>query len=269
MESLEKEVTVGPSLINKHLQRNPLLERALNIIWEDPEFSALVEMSNIIAVKRLRYNDHGPVHAKVVAGSSLEIFRRIIARGILPTTVSDGTTSSIDEAELIVLLAALLHDIGNSIHRTNHELIGAIISKEILDRVLSSIIPDDARKRFMIRQEIMHAIYSTSFDVHSLTIEAGCVKIADGTDMSEGRARIPYRMGKNDIHAISALSIEKVTISSSNEFPVLITVYMKERAGVFQIEQVLAPKIRGSGLSNYTRVKAVWAGNELPMDISR
>ncbi|MGC8563870.1 MAG: HD domain-containing protein [Fervidicoccaceae archaeon] len=268
-ETLSDEVVVSPALISEHLQRNPMLRKAMDIIWSDSEYIAMLEMSNVMAVKRLKYNDHGPVHAKIVSGSSLEIFRRIVAHSITPTTISDGTSSSIEEAELIVMLAALLHDIGNSVHRMNHELIGALLSKDLLDRVLLSLFPDDQKKRVKLRQEVMHGIYATSFDVSSLTIEAGCVKVADGTDMSEGRARIPYRMGKNDIHAISALSIEKVTIGSTEETPVVITVYMKERAGVFQIEQVLVPKIKGSGISKWVKVKAVWEGSELPLDFSR
>lgn len=263
------EVVVSPALITEHMQRNSLLKKAMDTIWGDPEFVAMLEMSNVMAVKRLRYNDHGPVHARIVSGSSLEIFKRLVSRGIVPTTISDGTSSNLEEAELIVMLAALLHDIGNSVHRMNHELIGAILSKDLIDRTLSSIFPDDQKKRIKMRQEIMHGIYATSFDVPSLTIEAGCVKVADGTDMSEGRARIPYRMGKNDIHAISALSIEKVTIGSTEEAPVVITVFMKERAGVFQIEQVLAPKIKGSGLSKWIKVKAVWEGSELPLEFSK
>jgi len=268
-ESIFSEAVVSPSLISEHLQRNPLLKKAMDIIWSDQEFTALLEMSNVMAVKRLRYNDHGPVHARIVSGSSLEIFRRLVSRGVSPTTVADGTASSVEEAELIVMLAALLHDIGNSVHRMNHELIGALISKDIIDRVLSSLFPDDQKKRIKMRQEVMHGIYSTSFEVPSLTVEAGSVKVADGTDMSEGRARIPYRMGKNDIHAISALSIEKVTIGSTDEVPVVITVFMKERAGVFQIEQVLIPKIRNSGLSKWIKVRAVWEGRELPLEFQR
>jgi metal-dependent HD superfamily phosphatase/phosphodiesterase len=262
----QREVEVSPRLLDEHLKKSQILRKAFDLVWRDAEYSTMIEMSNVMAVKRLKYNDHGPVHAKIVAGSSLEIFDRIIERGIIPTTISDGTTSSVEEAELVVLFASLLHDIGNSVHRLNHEAIGAVLSKDILDRALASLFPNETRKRVMIRQEVMHAIYATSFDVPALTIEAGCVKVADGTDMSEGRARMPYRMGKSDIHAISALSIEKVTISSSQEAPVVIGVYMKERAGVFQIEQVLGPKIKSSGLGELIKVKALWGEGELPLD---
>ncbi len=261
------EVEVSVQLLGKFLDKYEIVKKAFEVLERDPEYNALVEMSNVMAVKRLRYNDHGPVHARIVAGSSLEIFDRLVNSGVKPTTVADKTTSSVEEAALIIFLAAMLHDVGNSIHRENHEMTGALLAKDLIDRVLARIMPKTSRrKRVFMRQEIMHAIHSTSYDVQSLTIEAGCVKIGDGTDMSKGRARIPYKMGKSDIHAVSALSIERVTISSSPGKPVVINVYMSERAGVFQIERVLYPKINTSGLKEYVDVKAVCGGRELRLE---
>ncbi len=261
-----KETDVSPQIINEYLKAYPLLKKTYDTIFRDQEFNALVEMSNIMAVKRLRYNDHGPVHARIVAGSSLEIFNRLVERGVKPSSIIHKTVDTIDEARLIVMLGALLHDIGNSIHRIHHEELGALLAKDLLDRVLKKIYPKDIRKRVMIRQEVMHVIHSTSFESPSLTVEAGCVKVGDGVDMSQGRARFPYKLGKNDIHAISALSIEKVSISSNEQYPVVINVYMKERAGIFQLEKVLVPKIETSGLKKYIDVKALYAGKELKIE---
>ncbi|AFH43165.1 phosphohydrolase [Fervidicoccus fontis] len=263
-----EEVVVSPQLLEKQLSKEPFLKKAYEIALRDEELQVLLEHSNVMAVKRLKYNDHGPTHAKIVSGSSLEIFDRIFSAGIEPTTIKDGIFQKTEEAKLVVLLGSLFHDIGNSIHRINHEFIGMLMSASILDRILSSIFPNDKRKAILMREEVLHAIYATSYTVPALTIEAGCVKVGDGTDMSEGRARIPYRLGKNDIHAISALSIDKVTISSEDETPVVITIYMKERAGVFQVEQVLYPKIATSGIKKYVKLKAVWGGKEMKMDLS-
>jgi metal-dependent HD superfamily phosphatase/phosphodiesterase len=265
-EKFLPEVEVSPSLLETHLRESRFLSRAYSTISKDPEFNALVEMSNIMAVKRLRYNDHGPVHAKIVAGASLEIFKRILRTGVKPTTIRDGVAENIDDAMLVVMLGALLHDIGNSIHRVEHERTGSLLAVGLLDRVLRKIYPKNKKKRIMLRQEILHTIFSTSFEVQSLTIEAGCVKVGDGVDMSKGRARFPYKMGKNDIHAISAFSIDKVGISSDPSAPVLINVYMTERAGVFQLEKILIPKINSSGLRDYIRLRALYNGKELSIE---
>lgn len=79
------------------------------------------------------------------------------------------------------------------------------------------------------------------------------MKIADGLDMSEGRARLPYKMGKIDIHAVSALSIKEVYIEKG-ERPIRIVVRASEMAGLFQVENVLLPKIRTSSIENVIEV---------------
>ncbi len=266
MKGQEREVEINHYLIERHVSGSKLLSKAYEALMSDEEYNALVEMSNVMAVKRLKYNDHGPVHAKIVAGASLEIFRRIVMSGVKPSTMVEGTSTSIDESMLVVMLGAFLHDVGNSVHRQNHEEIGALLAKDLVDRVLEDVLDASARRRIMLRQEILHIIYSTSFDVESLTVEAGSVKIGDGVDMSKGRARYPYKMGKNDIHAISALSIDKVTISTNSRYPVVIKVFMNERAGVFQLEKILIPKIRTSGLRSYVDLKPIYNGKEMRIE---
>ena len=55
--------------------------------------------------------------------------------------------------------------------------------------------------------------------IHS--VEAGIILIADGCDMTKGRARIPLEIpskpAEGDIHKYSANSIEKVKIGRGNE----------------------------------------------------
>lgn len=211
-------------------------------------------MSNIMAVTRLRYNDHGIVHARIVAGVALELMNILMNNNVTPTTLRDGTAKSVEESKLIVLLASYFHDIGNSVHRVNHEFLGALLAKDILDRLLPKLGFSD-RRMVALRQEVMHAIYATEYNVNCLTIECGVVKVGDGLDMAEGRARIPYKLGKLDMHALSAISIKKVEVEQgSKERPVKITVHMDEHAGIFQLEEVLIPKIRTSGIGNYIEV---------------
>jgi hypothetical protein len=94
-------------------------------------------------------------------------------------------------------------------------------------------------------------------------MEAGIVKVADGTDMEGGRARIPYNRGKIDIHSVSALSIQKVTISEGQEKPLKITVEMNDHAGIFQVQEVLGKKIETSGLKGFIEISAVVSGREV------
>ncbi|HDD26827.1 MAG TPA: HD domain-containing protein [Acidilobales archaeon] len=256
-------VIVTPKLLDKFMEEVPLIRRGVEVLESDDEVMELLKLSNVFAVHRLKYNDHGPVHAKIVAGSALEIFNLLVGSGVKPTTVIDGTARNNEEAMLIILLASYLHDIGNAVHRDNHELIGMLMSKSILDRILPDILGEKSARLIGIRQEVLHAIYATSYDAQCLTMEAGTVKIADGTDMAEGRARMPYKLGKMDMHAVSALSIKYVDISRGKGRPVRITVQMDDLAGLFQIERVLTPKIKTSGLEEFIEVVVYSRGKEL------
>ena len=102
-----------------------------------------------------------------------------------------------------------------------------------------------------------------SESVMSLSVEAGSAKVADGTDMAEGRARIPYRTGKLDIHSISATAIKRVDIERGDEKPVVIRVHMDNPAGVFQIEEVIGKKVKTSGIEHLVELVALQDGREI------
>lgn len=246
---------MNPHLIEKHVKSSRLLAKTWDYVTRDVEIQELLRMSNVNAVQRLLYNDHGPVHAAIVSGASLEIFDLLLEAGITPSSIAHGVVGDVEYSKLIVLLGAYLHDIGNSIHRHGHEFMGAQISYYILSRILPEILPvDDIRLIYRIRSEIMNVIYTTAMDVDALTIEASVVKVADGTDMAEGRARIPYSKGKMDMHALSALSIKRVEIEQGGVRPVRIKVAMSSYAGYFQLEQVLLPKIKRSLIGDYIEI---------------
>ena len=251
---------VSPRLVYTHL-REPHLLKVFNLLENDVEVQTYLQMANVMAVERLRYNDHGPVHSRITSGSALEIFE-ILSRRITPTTVRDGVCS-LEDAKVAVLCGAYLHDIGNAIHRAAHHLHGCSIARPILDRLLSKVYSADKELIFRLKSEILHCIFSHDEDVECLTMEAGSVKVADGTDMAEGRARIPYRIGGVDIHSLSALSIRKVEIEEGEEVPIRILVNMDNPAGVFQIERVLGRKISSSGIDRWVEVIALEKGKEI------
>jgi metal-dependent HD superfamily phosphatase/phosphodiesterase len=253
-------VLVSNRLIHRHLD-SPLLNKTFNLLQEDVEIQSYLRMANIMAVKRLGYNDHGPVHAKIIAGSALEIFKLLLTQ-IEPSSVANGVCDY-EGATLIVLLGAYLHDLGNAIHREEHEQNSVILAINPLERLLNRIYPIDPDLVFRIKCEVLHTLYGSNDNVPCLSVEAGAVTIADGTDMAEGRSRVPYLFGKSDIHALSAQAIKKVEIMKGEEKPVSIQVSMENSAGVFQIEEVMDRKIRRSGLSEFVEVIATMEGRKI------
>lgn len=253
-------VVVSPDLIYSHLKERRLA-KMFKLLENDLEVQNYLRMANVMAVDRLRYNDHGPVHSKITSGSALEIFG-LLCEKVEPTTVKNGICS-MEDAKLIVLCGTYLHDIGNAVHRDAHEIHGCYIAHRILNRLLPKVYPSNEALPIRLNCEILSAIFSHDEEVYCLSVEAGAAKVADGTDMAEGRARIPYRTGKVDIHSLSAISIKKVEIVKGAERPVRILVRMDNPAGVFQIEHVLKQKIETSGVEDLVEVVALHKGKEL------
>jgi metal-dependent HD superfamily phosphatase/phosphodiesterase len=255
-------VVISSRLVYSKVEESPKASKLFNMLERDGEVQALLRVANTMAVTRLFYNDHGVVHSRIVSGSALEILDVLIDWGVQPSIVRDGE-GDLEDSRVVVVGGAYLHDIGNAIHREGHHLHGAYMADRILRRLLSKLYADDEHKAIVVRQEILHAIFSHDEGVVPLTVEAGVVKVADGTDMAEGRARIPYKLGKSDIHGFSALAIKKVEVEKGEERPVKIIVDMENEAGIFQVEQVLGAKIKSSGIANLVEVQVLKKGEPL------
>ncbi|MCS7126488.1 MAG: HD domain-containing protein [Aigarchaeota archaeon] len=253
-------VVVSPTLVRQKIKKHPILERAFTLLEESVEVQSYLTMANVTAVQRLMYNDHGPVHSRIVAGSALEIIDILLERGYTSSIVKDGVGDEID-SRLVAMMGAYLHDIGNSVHRRLHHITGVALASRFLPRILKKVYRDDA-KPYKLTPEILHCILAHDENEKALSLEAGVSKIADGTDMAEGRARIPYKHGKSDIHALSAMAIKRVEIlhGGNGARPVKIVVDMGNEAGIFQIEQVLGLKIQTSGIANAFEVEALKNG---------
>lgn len=253
-------VLVSPAVLRKKIEGHPLLDAALKLLEKSGEVQAYLSMANVMAVQRLLYNDHGPVHSRIVAGAALEILDILLEAGFVPSIVRDGVGDE-EDSRLVVMTGAYLHDIGNAVHRSHHHVVGAVLAARFLPQILTQIYQDES-KPYRIASEILHCILSHDERVMALSLEAGVVKVADGVDMAEGRARMPYRQGKYDIHALSALAIRRVEIlrGRSGSRPVRIVVDMDNEAGVFQIEEVLGKKIASSSIAQFVEVEALRRG---------
>lgn len=249
---------VGIRLVDRLLPDSEKVKKVWEMLTTDVEIQAYLKMANVFAVHRLRYNDHGPVHSRIVAGSALAIYKILIDKGFKPSVVADEV-GDIEDSTIVTLMGAYLHDIGNSVHRTHHPIYSAMIADRVVEKVLKKIY-GESEKMYMLKQEVLHAVFCHDESYNCLTFEAACAKIADGTDMTSGRARYPYRVGKNDIHALSAMAIERVEIAANETRPLAINVYMTNETGIFQIDTVLGQKIATSGLAPYVEVKAYVRG---------
>ncbi len=235
------------------VRHNSRLQQLVDRVNADPELYAMWQVININAVKRLGMSDHGPVHVQIVANIALKLLRLLAAKGIQPNAVSDYSLSG-EDAEVIVALASLLHDLGMSIHRIDHEQYSLFLARGKMGELLEGLY--DVPIRTMIISEVLHAIISHRSGGRPLTLEAGVVRVADALDMAEGRTRIPFEAGQVNIHSVSAQAIQKIVIAEGKEKPIRISIHMNNAAGIFQVDELLKDKLQGSGMERYIEVEA-------------
>jgi len=219
---------------------NKVLGLIVERINNDAEIKAYWRASNVTAIDRLGYNDHGPIHIKIVANSALRMLRLLMEAGETPDITKSYGLSNWD-AEIVVVLAAALHDIGHAIHREGHEEFSIALAPPIIKRLLDGFYGESELTIVMV--ETLHAIITHRSDLQPLTLEASVVRVADALDMEKGRARIPFKAGSINIHSVSALAIDKVKISKGDERPIKVEIMMNNSAGIYQIDELLRDKI--------------------------
>jgi metal-dependent HD superfamily phosphatase/phosphodiesterase len=232
--------------------KNALLEQALVLINDDVEIKTLWRVINVNAIDRLGMTDHGAVHFQIVANIALRL-ARILVKNNIPMSVMHDYGLPVEHSELIIFLASLFHDLGMSISRDGHEEFSLIVANGILHRILDFM---PVEERTIVISETLHAIISHRSGGVPYTVEAGIVRVADALDMSEGRSRIPYQMGKIDIHAVSAAAINNVDILEGTDKPIQINIWMNNIAGIFQVDELLRHKLLGAGIERFVHVSA-------------
>ncbi|MCG6987716.1 MAG: HD domain-containing protein [Gemmatimonadetes bacterium] len=247
-ERFERRLVIN--LPNRH---NSKLRRVLEEVNKDDDLYGLWLAANVNAMERLGMTDHGPVHVKIVMNLAVQLLRLLVDAGVEPSVVTDYEMDHHD-AEVVVALAALLHDVGMSIHRAEHEGFSLFVAQDKLRAILPAVY--DQRHATIVRAEILHAIIAHRSGGRPLTLEAGVVRIADALDMAKGRSRIPFSGGSLSIHSVSAAAIEGITLEKGDERPICVTVDMSNSAGLFQLDQLLREKLKGSGLEPYVQVRA-------------
>jgi metal-dependent HD superfamily phosphatase/phosphodiesterase len=258
-EQAEEETRLTPAeavaqmRIRVPARANRKLAALLERVNEDKQLKGWWHASNVNAVKRLEINDHSWVHIQIVANIALKLLRQLTKHGVEPAVVRDyGMTR--DDAEVVVVLGALLHCVGMAVHREGHEDWSLFLSEPKLRQLLEGLYEDPDLT--VISSEVLGAITSHRDYGQPLTLEAGIVRVADALDMAKGRSRIPFEHGRVSIHSLSAAAIESVAIKDGEATPVLIEITMNNSSGVYQVDELLKAKLRGSGLEPYVEVIA-------------
>lgn len=240
----------------------PLIQELL----ADPELDALQEAANHVSVVRLGYNDHGPVHMRVATLHSLTLLALLHDAGVVPSLVRESV-GDYHDAQFAVALAGLIHDVGMSVTRDRHEWHSLHLGRDLILRYLTRAYPDDLRKLTLVRALIHEIVIGHMGYDKVFSVEAGVLLVGDGTDMTRGRAKRTMALSKGpvlgDMHRHSADAITHVDIRTGDALPAHIAITMSDYAGIFQVEEVLIPKISVSPIKHHIEVTVI-VGHDAP-----
>ena len=201
--------------------------RCSTAINADPEVRGWWHMAQVNS-ERLRMSDHSWVHVQIVLNIALRLLRLLVKGGVEPAMVADHGMRDRD-AEVVVAAGALLHDVGMSIHRADHEAYSLFLAERKLRELLDGVYEEP--ERTVVDREALHAIIGHRRRGEPYTVEAGVVRVADALDMAQGRSRIPVEAGQMGIHALSAAAIDSIDIAAGEERAVRIEITMNNSAG--------------------------------------
>src|SRR5688500_10165386 len=173
-------------------RHNPRLQALVDRLNADEELRQLWRCANVNAVDRLGQGDSGEVHARIVANAALKLLRLLRDAGEVPS-VTDQHRLPPDEAEVVVVLAAALHDLGLAAHPAAPHTAGLALAmlkaRELLDGLYAVC------DRTSLLSEVLQAISSLPERAACLTLEASLLRLADALDMTKGRVRLPSGQG--------------------------------------------------------------------------
>ncbi|WP_135535494.1 HD domain-containing protein [Halostella pelagica] len=242
------------------------LNEVLAFLDDDEEVQTYLEAQNVNPVKRKGYNDHGAKHISIVRNRALCLYDLLKEAGVEFNGAADQGLDEADES-IIVALAATIHDIGHVVHRDSHAYYSIPLAADILDRILPEFY--DVADAVRMKGEVLHAILCHHTSEDPLTTEAGVIRVADALDMERGRSRMPYEMGGRGINTISSRAIRNVSLRPGDDRPVLVEIEMTNAAGVYQVDNLLKAKLRGSGLEDDVRIVAVNINEETDQLVER
>jgi metal-dependent HD superfamily phosphatase/phosphodiesterase len=244
---------IAPMFLRVPVRGNRKLRRVIERVNADSQIKAWWHVSNVNAVLRLQINDHSWVHIQIVSNIALRLLRLLVKHGVQPSMQRDYGLSA-DDSEIVVVLAALMHDVGMSIHRRDHEDWSLFLAEPKMRQLLEGVYEEP--ELTVVVSEALQSITSHRADGEPLTLEAGVLRVADALDMAKGRSRIPFERGSVSIHSLSAAAVDEVRITDGTSRPVMVEIVMNNSSGIYQVDGLLKAKLRGSGLEPYVEVVA-------------
>jgi len=248
------------TIIRNHLKKRPRAGTMWDLITGDPDIVTGWQMANFVAAKKLGMNDHGRTHVTVATASALTLLDLLEGSSFVPDIVAGGFGDR-DDAALVVMTAMLFHDLGNMVHREDHADLSVVLAQPILDRLLPRIY-DDPQKRTAIRSFILLCHLLAPRHSKAAHGRGGHCLYRGFDRYDQGRGRVAFESGSITIHSVSAL-LDRTGGDPEREGKTHRTrhPHVEPLPGIFQVQEILAPKVLAGPLAGAVDVIAVTDGS--------
>ena len=102
--------------IEGRLKDRPECLEMVKYLFADAELQEMQEYANNVSIRRLGYNDHGPVHMRQVVGNGIKMLNILHDFGI-KTSLEQEEIGTFEDSMCAVILAGLMHDLGMAVGR--------------------------------------------------------------------------------------------------------------------------------------------------------
>ncbi len=124
---------------------NAKLKAVMDKVREDKKLQTYWKCSNVMAIERMGYTDHGPTHVKIVANIALKLLRILVEKNLIKPSIVENYDMENDDAEVVVVLGSILHDLGMAVQRRDHEKYSAILAYDVLQNLLTPTYDEERR----------------------------------------------------------------------------------------------------------------------------
>ena len=128
MKSVKEVAT--ESKIQDRLKNYPACLALVKYLFSDEELQEMQEYSNNVSIRRLGYNDHGPVHMRQVVGNAIKMLN-ILHEFEIKTSLEQEEIGTFEDSMCAVILAGMMHDLGMAIGRQGHEEMSKLVAGEL------------------------------------------------------------------------------------------------------------------------------------------
>ncbi len=212
-------------------KHNPRLQALVERIDADEELRQLWRCANVNAGERCGLGDHGETHARIVANAGLRLLRILLEAGHRSGVV-DGHNLARADAEVVVVLAAALHDIGLSVSFADPGGAGLLLAHAKAAQLLDGLY--HPAERTALSAEILHALHAHHQKSASLTLEASVLTTADVLDLSKGR--VGAAEGETD-------DVESVHITRGVSRPVRVEIHLGDSGSLPVVTRRLSGRL--------------------------